>query len=188
MKCERCGKEEAVVRITRISPEGHKTTVNLGQCDECLEEMKYPIGLPAQKQPMDAVLKELLQHATSKGELAEVPMPDLQCTSCGLDLLSYRTTGMLGCADCYDAFEEILQPELQSYHRATHHIVSEEDARREELAIMAERLVSLRNELREAVEAENFSHAAWLRDEATQIEARLAAREPEAVVESEAKA
>ena len=189
MKCERCGKEEAVVRITRISPDGHKTTINLGQCDECLAEMKYPLGLKAQSQPVDQMLKEILQQAlveSKGGQLAEVKTPDLQCPSCGLELLAYRSTGMLGCPDCYDAFEEVLEPELQRYHHASRHGVSEEDARREELAMMAERLAVIRNELREAVEAEDFSQAAWLRDEAAQIEARLSGREPEGALQGKA--
>jgi len=183
MKCERCGKQDAVVRITRIEPDGHKTTVNLGQCDECMVEIKYPMGLKGQQQSGDEVLKEILQQAVgkSKGELTEVPFPDLQCPSCGLDFVAYRSTGMLGCPDCYTAFEEVLEPDLKRYHRASRHITSEEDGRREELASIAERLATIRTELREAVENEDFAHAAWLRDEAAQMEARLAGGEAQSV-------
>jgi protein arginine kinase activator len=176
MKCERCGKQDAVVRVTRISPDGHATTINLGNCDECQEERKYSLGSPSSiPSALQGMLKEVEEDTAELAQEAVDPRgSDLQCPSCGLEFSAYRSTGMLGCPDCYDSFEELLLPELERYHRTTRHVRTVEEVRREELANLENYLDKVRDELHEAVKVEDYAGAALLRAEAGVILAVMA--------------
>ena len=177
MKCERCGKQEAVVRVTRISSDGYATTINLGNCEECLAERKYSVGAaPSFAPTLKGMLKEVVEPITalSTEEAEASTTSDLQCPSCGLEFASYRATGMLGCPDCYDSFEDQLVPELERYHRTTRHLPDPDELRRREIVHLTDVLGRLREDIRQAVDAEDFGEAAWIQREAAVIEAIVA--------------
>jgi len=79
-------------------------------------------------------------------------------------LADFRESGRLGCPQCYASFEGHLRDLLRRLHGSTQHVGevylppggSAEDP--------ARRVVELRDQLRRAVEAENFELAAELRD------------------------
>jgi protein arginine kinase activator len=86
------------------------------------------------------------------------------CTRCGASLQDFRESGRLGCPECYRSFEVPLRDLLRRLHGSTHH-VGERYAERDGSAPEARQTtVDLREQLRLAVETENFELAAELRD------------------------
>ena len=87
------------------------------------------------------------------------------CARCGGTFQDFRESGRLGCPDCYRAFEAPLRDLLRRLHGSTHHL-GERYAEREPAAGRGvdEQAAELREQLRLAVETENFELAAELRD------------------------
>jgi protein arginine kinase activator len=90
------------------------------------------------------------------------------CPRCGGSLQDFRESGRLGCPDCYRSFEVPLRDLLRRLHGSTQHVGERyADAEREgALPAMQARpqAAELREQLRLAVETENFELAAELRD------------------------
>ena len=82
-------------------------------------------------------------------------------------LQDFRETGRLGCPDCYRSFEAPLRDLLRRLHGSTHHLGERYAERGAEPAAAergSEQAADLREQLRLAVETENFELAAELRD------------------------
>ncbi len=158
MLCEQCHAREAVVHLTQIVNE-QVTTVHL--CERCAAEKGVEGGGLAAKTPLGDFLA-----AIGKGQLG-VPLGTVeltQCPTCGATLQDFRESGRLGCADCYRTFETQMRDLLRRVHGSTHH-VGERYARRGSDAVSVDRAQEdLREQLRLAVETENFELAAELRD------------------------
>ena len=84
------------------------------------------------------------------------------CTHCGHTWAEYRSRGLLGCPHCYAAFGEALQADLGWLHRAlaqtAHGAAAPAPA-----ALDPETLARWREQLAEAVRAENYEEAARLK-------------------------
>ncbi len=148
MLCEECGKNQAEVMMTTVI-NGESTTRHL--CRQCLN--KYQAG------NLQAVLAAVLSSMTAKNLT-----PDVVCPRCGETYAEFQKTGMLGCAECYQAFRKELTPMITRVQGRTQHAgrrppVSEEEQARQTL------MEDLRARMEAAVAEENFEEAARLRDE-----------------------
>lgn len=174
MKCERCGKSKAAFKITRIE-DGVPTEVNL--CPDCTAEASpFHQSLKAKEVGIDQLLELLSGGAKIElddSEGAQKVDTGSICPSCGIDIALYRTTGMLGCPDCYEAFVDELEQDMQRLHGATRHVGSEDHPAMRS-AELQKRLSAMREELVSAVEFEDFERAAFLRDAISQAEKELA--------------
>jgi len=90
------------------------------------------------------------------------------CLSCGQTYRSFKESGRLGCASCYDAFEERLLPLLKKVQKGDRHIGKRPLGLAE--PSREERLVELRKDLQRAITREEFERAARLRDEIRDLE------------------
>lgn len=84
------------------------------------------------------------------------------CTHCGHTLAEYRLRGLLGCPHCYAAFGEALQADLAWLHQALAASVPGPAAAAPS-APDPETLARWREQLAEAVRAENYEEAARLK-------------------------
>ncbi|MEQ8819756.1 MAG: UvrB/UvrC motif-containing protein [Sumerlaeia bacterium] len=180
-KCERCGKDDAVVKLTRIE-NGQVFSVVL--CQSCAAEQSPIQKKIYQKQStsIDSLLKELLkgQHAAVISEAEAAEHFDIApCPKCGLEFASYKSTYMLGCPECYIAFAEHLEDDLKKMHHATRHVGSGPPGSSEDLVREQRRIEELREELKTAVEMEDYEHAARLRDEIERTEHQLKGQKTE---------
>ena len=48
--------------------------------------------------------------------------PKKTCPVCGTSYADYKSTGLLGCASCYDVFKEELLPAIDRIHGKTRHV------------------------------------------------------------------
>ncbi|MBX3729026.1 MAG: UvrB/UvrC motif-containing protein [Candidatus Sumerlaeia bacterium] len=175
MKCEKCGQDDAMIKITRIERGGAPYQVHL--CQTCaIEVSPYQKKLMAKQVPIDKIFKELLK---GKGAVVMPEQEEAQkaatgptCPTCNLSFADYRSTYMLGCPDCYEAFGDALAADIVRVQRASRHVDSTPPSR-SLAAELQERLQAMRSELASAIEYEDFERAAFLRDEIARTERAL---------------
>lgn len=157
--CMQCQQGPASVKLTKLVK---GAVEELWLCHECAARhspyQKKMAGLS-----LDALLAGILNQ--TKDEVAARPVDvDLACPTCGMPYETYRTSLLLGCSDCYEAFEKYLGNDLRKFHGNAAHRgrVPEEPA---EVIELRRNPADLRRRLAEAVAAEDFEVAARLRDE-----------------------
>ena len=164
MKCSNCGEREGVVNLTQIE-DGEVRTGSL--CPQCAKAKGIETGLELAETPLGGFLAAL-------GESLEPEAPasllgEERCGSCGATLKDFRETGRVGCADCYRTFDPPLRELLRRIHGSTHHtgMPYQGAPAAPELAPRPAPSPAhqLREELRRAIEAEQFERAAELRDQ-----------------------
>lgn len=161
-KCDQCNRPAThhVVEIVN----GKKIEKHL--CDKhAVQE-----GL-AGNNPSYTPINELLSSFVKmhSGEEAE-PAQEVACENCGLTWAQFQERSLLGCPECYRAFERLLVPLLERTHEGgTHHLgkVPRRSGAGEQQQLQ---LMRLRKRLTEAVEAEDYELAAHLRDEIGRFE------------------
>lgn len=101
------------------------------------------------------------------------------CAQCGMSLSDFNDTGRLGCANCYTAFQKELISVFMHVHGYDHHTgkVPVSDPQQLEVRMA---LLTLRRELKHAVNREEFEQAALLRDRIHDIEHK---KEPQPMVQ-----
>lgn len=162
MLCPECNKREAETHLTQIV-NNKKVTVSL--CKECAAKLGFHSPLDNMPFP----LAELLSGMTSgfpKGEEG-AGGEKLECSSCGLDFDQFAQQGRFGCGECYASFRPRLEGIMRKIHGSSIHrgrnpgmsadIDSNQVAPVQEEARVEE-------ELRKAIETEDFERAAELRD------------------------
>jgi protein arginine kinase activator len=184
MKCEKCGQDDAMVKITRIERGGSPYQVHL--CQTCAAEASpFQKKMQASQLPIEKFFKELLKGqggaVMPEQEEAQKALSGPTCPTCNLSFSAYRATYMLGCPDCYEAFGAALAADIERVQRATRHVESSPPSR-SLAAELQERLQAMRSELASAIEYEDFERAAFLRDEIVRTERAL----KEALVADEA--
>src|SRR5438445_12646682 len=153
MKCQSCSSP-ANVHLTDIV-NGQKKELHL--CQACAEQQQF---IKQQELNLPAILQTLIGHHV--GQLTD-ELARLTCPACGIKYMEFRAAGRLGCPHDYESFRLGLEPMLEKIHRATRH-VGKVPRRRPSPALQAE-LMELRHQLRAAVDAEAYEHAARLRDQ-----------------------
>jgi protein arginine kinase activator len=152
-KCQSCSSQ-ATFHFTDIV-NGHKTEVHL--CQNCAEEKQL---IKKQELNFPAILQNLIgQHI---GQLTD-ELARLTCPACGIKYMEFRAQGRLGCPHDYEVFRTGLEPLLQRIHRSCKHVGKSPRHHPANPAALAD-LVALRQQLRAAVEGEDYEEAARLRD------------------------
>src|SRR4051794_1171023 len=171
MKCQFCGNP-AVVHLTRLVK---KQKLEIHLCQACAEKHQSP----ASDLSLSSILESLIgQHVSPVAE----ELGRLICPTCGIKYMEFRADGRLGCPADYEVFRAGLVPILQRIHRATRHAgkvprrhgaVAPQASSRcvRGRAAWADELLALRQQLRRAVETEDYERAASLRDLIRQKEA-----------------
>jgi protein arginine kinase activator len=157
MSCEQCREREAVIHLTQIVNE-QVTTLHL--CERCAAEKGVESPGSQPKTPLGTFLAAMGQP----GEPAAAPRSGDTCQRCGGSLQDFRESGRLGCPECYRSFEVPLRDLLRRLHGSTHHMGERYADREPATPGERQQAVELREQLRVAVETENFELAAELRD------------------------
>lgn len=159
MLCDDCHERDAVVHLTKIVDQ-EVTQVHL--CEKCAAAKGIETAQSAPSHPLAGVLQAAQQQASASLDAA-------RCAYCGTSQKDFRASGRLGCAHCYSAFAESLRDLLRRVHGNAKHV-----GRRYEPPNPAgpptRSADTLREQLREAIEREEFERAAALRDELRGVE------------------
>ena len=110
----------------------------------------------------------------------------LKCDQCGYTFDDIVNTGRLGCGNCYEVFQERLDPIIKRIQGANRHvgrigkimdnkIDKSEEEKQEKKSVPKEmkkenKLEKLQDELKQAIKEERYEDAAKLRDEIKKME------------------
>ncbi len=158
-KCDHCDRPATHHSVEIIK--GQKIEKHL--CDS--HAAQEGLAIKAIHTPINELLSNFVKlHSGSTQQ------KDLTCDSCGLKFSEFRENSLMGCPQCYTAFDAALAPLLERAHeRATHHLgkVPHRSGASEQKQLQMARL---RKRLDEAVTAEDYELAAKLRDEVKRFE------------------
>lgn len=165
IKCDICGKNTAKIHSTKIV-DGKAKTTHL--CQECAHKQSAGKAIP-----LSGILSGLFKIEEAAAPLGPKGMQT--CEVCGQTYRSFKETGRLGCATCYDTFEKQLMPIIAQVQKGDRHI----GKRPQGLALpsLEDRLDGLRRDLQRAVAKEEFERAAALRDEIRKLECEKSTQE-----------
>jgi len=170
MKCQRCDQNEATVHEVTIA-HGKPTEKHL--CESCAQQAGIS---PRPAETSDAFISKFIIApglVNQAGPSAKSKPRSPACAECGMTWMDFRKSGLLGCASCYEMFESRLAPLIErAQEGATHHVgkVPQGSA---DLADHQRTLRSLRLDLAEAIEAEQYEQAAELRDSIAKVEDQI---------------
>ena len=166
MSCDQCREREAVIQLTQIVND-QVTTLHL--CEKCAAEKGVDSPGAHAKTPLGTLIGAAMGKSP---EQAPAPRSSDVCVRCGGSFQDFRESGRLGCPDCYRSFETPLRDLLRRLHGSTHHLGERYAEREPAAAVVVDsgQAADLREQLRLAVETENFELAAELRDRLRVVE------------------
>ena len=155
MLCDNCHQRDAVVNLTTIE---NNAVRQLHLCEQCAAERGVETTVAPTKHPLGDFLQAVQnQLVVAQGDAT-------RCTFCSMTYRDFKSSGRLGCAHCYGAFERSLRELLRRVHGNSRHAGRRYEAPRPETLERDSTLGELRDRLRRAIEAEQFELAADLRD------------------------
>ena len=178
MLCENCGKREANVRYSE-NINGVKKEMHL--CEECSRKLgissKMDFSMPSLDIP--SFFGSFLEDFSTPEFMPFLnEVKQLTCDSCGSTFEDIINSGRYGCANCYDVFEDRMDPILKKLQGANRHNgrlgkISDNKVKFEEKdkvpneqgANESNKLEKLQNDLKLAIKEERYEDAAKLRDE-----------------------
>lgn len=157
MKCDLCDKDAVVHEL--IVSNGQKREIHL--CAEHASAQGY--AGPATSIPKEIADKLEENRPQKRSRLAN-------CETCGLTLAAFRRHGVLGCPECYHAFERHLEPLIgRAQAGATHHCGHAPALAPEHIDRQLHR-TRLLKDLNDAIACEQYERAAKIRDQLQNLE------------------
>jgi len=159
MLCQKCKKNNATVHLTDLI-KGEKREKHL--CESCAAEEGVAVK---QHVSITDVLNTFLMSQAAVQELAH-----LKCPDCGMSFVEFRSQGLLGCPNDYDAFGEPLATIIGKAQNGQTHHTGKQPGQAAVIDPRQQERHRLQRELREAVEAEDYRKAARLRDQLAEFD------------------
>ena len=174
MMCEECGQRAAKFHLMTII-NGDRVERNL--CPTCMaKHQKQLPGLDFSN--LAGILNSILEGTRGAEEQArqDAQFEGCVCEQCGMTYLEFQKCGMLGCANCYQAFKTPMTALLQRVHGNTQHAGRVPGGVHSGTSIRMN-IDRLRQKLQKAVADEEYEQAAKLRDTIRALTAQLERRE-----------
>lgn len=162
-KCRRCQKP-ATLHITEVR-KGDVTELHL--CESCAREY-----LDQPEADTEQTAEYEFEKLADGDESESSPADERNCTHCAISFREFRSQGRLGCAYCYTEFEADLLPLLENIHGEVQHC-GKLPRRAPDSSRRQHELMRLKNELKSAIDDEDYEQAATLRDEIQTIESQI---------------
>ena len=175
MLCENCGKREANVRYSE-NINGVKKEIHV--CEECSNELGIAEKMNFEMPHLDLsnFFENFLEDFTSSEFMPLLnEVKQIKCNSCGSSFDDIVSTGRYGCQNCYDVFEDKMDPilkKLQGANRHTGRIGKISDNKidfnkneNKEEKNKINRIEKLQEDLKQAIKEERYEDAAKIRDE-----------------------
>jgi protein arginine kinase activator len=160
MKCDICGKREAVLFVQQVMG---TVSTEIHLCQSCARKR----GIEPSGSGVDLSLSSLF------GELLKAPSGEAgkkTCPRCGLEAADFKKHGMLGCPDCYSVFHA----DIVKYVRSRSPDIEYSGRlpkRLKELRYVVVERQQLKDRLQRALADEDYETAASVRDELSRLDA-----------------
>lgn len=169
MLCQNCGKYEATTHIKRVV-NGDTTEMHL--CSDCAQHLGYGDMFSGFGLNLDDFFGGFLEDTVQK---LAAPVEE-KCPKCGNSFSDIVRSGKVGCSECYRMFYDKLLPSIQRIHGRIRHSGKQIEAKAESKKIEEVKpnneLETLKAQLKEAVEKQEFELAAVLRDKIKELESK----------------
>ncbi len=162
--CEVCHQKAAKVHITQIH--GGKV-MEFHICPECAREHGITGGEFKAIIPMEGLTSGPEPEEEAARRIAE---DTKTCPMCNQTYRGFKESGRLGCAQCYDAFAEEIEPLLRRIQAGLRHTGKAPNQAHTAILDVVPMIQRKREQLRQAVSSEDFEAAARLRDEIKSLE------------------
>lgn len=171
MLCPECGKRPATLHFTKII-NGKKSEYHL--CEVCAQEKEEQLPGNENGFSFHQLLSGLLNFDISTEASADTSIQQqvVRCNTCGLTYKQFGKLGRFGCSDCYDTFQEYLDPMFRRMHGHTIHRGKVPTRTKGALKIRRE-LDVLKSQLEQLINSEEFEKAAQVRDQIRELQERL---------------
>jgi protein arginine kinase activator len=164
MICQFCRKRSATIHFTNV--DGNEVQ-KIHICRTCAEEKGFDYLKKSNFEKGD-FLAGLVDSA-----LAEESPKDRRCGQCGRTYAAFSKSASLGCSRCYESFGEDIEKILKRIHGNARHLGKSPRRHCTERVHARRRIRALEDELKMAVEMENYEGAARLRDEIADLKANM---------------
>lgn len=172
MRCDNCKERDSVVKLVQII-DGAPRELRL--CEKCAAEKGVETTVSVTPPQLGDLLQKVQQQLMAGGGSLAVAgalgastgtntRDAARCTFCSATLGDFRSTGRLGCAHCYGAFETSLRELLRRVHGNARHSGRKYDPPKPDEIERSVTLGELRDRLKRAVDSEQFELAADIRD------------------------
>ena len=157
MKCEKCGKKNANVKIIK---ELNNKKEEIMLCERCSKEIEDLI-VQAELDDMvnynlSDILTNLVSYINSDFENEGIKM----CTICGTTYDEFKKDGQVGCINCYTVFEI----EIEKVIKAIQGTIDNNSKKYKYLDGYKDDINLLEEELRSAIAYEEYEKAVVIRD------------------------
>lgn len=191
MLCDNCGKREANVKYSE-NINGKTRELNL--CEECSKKL----GITEIDFNMHIDFSSFFGQFMEDFDTPEfMPLFNevkaLKCKNCGYTFDDIVNTGKLGCEDCYDVFEDKLDPIIKKIQGANRHVgrigkllnesnqnkdsIKNESIKKQDKLNEGSKanfkemeIEKLQKELKDAIKEERYEDAAKIRDEIKKLQ------------------
>ena len=164
MYCDECKSRPAAVTIKEVF---NGKQVELHLCPECAAQK----GLASLiwRYIIAQVAGKFLIWADNVGQVQPPVVTGKSCPNCHINLKVISQQGRLGCSQCYEVFEEQLEPTLRRIHGNTIHTGKIPKRGASKVKLQRE-IEQLKAQLQSAVSNEQYEKAAELRDKIKNLE------------------
>ncbi|MCA9732171.1 MAG: UvrB/UvrC motif-containing protein [Deferribacteres bacterium] len=159
-RCQICEMHQATMKVKAMR---NGEEVELHICNDCARFK----GLITDEKATESELATFFKKASmnilgTDPEKETKKFAELECSTCGLTFNDFQKDGLFGCSNCYETFQEELEPLLRRIHGSSKHIGS----RPRPLRVIANEpdMAALKRELHTAISQENYERAADFRD------------------------
>lgn len=161
MLCQDCNLKEPTVHLTQII-NNKKLMLNL--CKECAEKRGFHSPFEHMPFPLAELVTGMVGEKVPATKGTKKTAKAKKCPSCGMTFEDFGKVGRLGCGQCYKTFRTEMTDLLRKIHGSPKHRGKNRmDVSEAVQPIREER--QLRDELRKAIENEEFEKAAAIRDQ-----------------------
>ena len=122
---------------------------------------------------MEKLLGSLLTEVKENEEgNSQEEEPSTRCPFCNSSLFEILQKGKLGCEHCYETFSEKISEIITSCQGSLHHQGKVPEAYEEVMELLQE-IEAEKRQIEEDIVAENYEHAAQVRDRILQLTAKV---------------
>lgn len=152
--CDGCGRTGDLIQVYQTRGNDY---YELWLCERCATVL----GVEAEPEAFGPTTEELLGGLISSASG--------ECPSCGTTYQTISRRGQVGCSECYRVFAGRIELQLQDLGLPTRHTGRFPERLASYKRLLLDREV-FRDELKRAIESEDYERAAALRDELEQLD------------------
>lgn len=166
MLCEKCNKRDAKIHLIKLI-NGERSEVWL--CENCAKEISDIPLITALGSLDGASMTNILGGFFESIDKNKEKKIEVICKKCGLTYSQFKSSGQLGCSECYDSFNNYLKPMFKRIQGDIEH-VGKIPKRAGIKLIERKKYLNLKKELQKAILEEEYENAAIIRDKIKEIE------------------